>query len=83
MPPHYQQTAEMHQCGQRPADGVADVQHKGGAVQLENGGDPYQPQCAYAHKAYHHGQHAVTQPAQAAGQHVHDAAQQIGAADDP
>ena len=71
----------MHQCGQCPADGVADVQHKRGAVQLENSGDPHQPQHAHTHKAYHHGQHAVAQPAQAAGQHVHDAAQQIEAAD--
>ena len=71
----------MHQCGQRPADGVADVQHKGGAVQLENRCDPNQPQRTHADKAYHHGQYAVAQPAQAAGQHVHNAAQQIEAAD--
>ena len=71
----------MHQRGQCPADGVADVQHKGGAVQLENGSDPHQPQRAHTHKAYHHGQYAVPQPAQAAGQHVHNAAQQVKAAD--
>ena len=73
----------MHRGGQNPADGVADVQHERGAVQLEDGGDPHQTQQAAADQAHHHGQHAVTQAAQAAGQCVHDAAQQVGAADHP
>ena len=73
----------MHGGGQHPADGVADVQHERCAVQLEDGGDPHQTQQAAAHKAHHHGQHAVAKAAQAAGQRVHDAAQQIGAADHP
>ena len=50
-------------------------------MQLEDRSDPHQPQRAHAYKAYHHGQYAVAQPAQAAGQHVHDAAQQVKAAD--
>ena len=73
----------MHGSRQHPADGVADVQHERCAVQLEDGGDPHQPQQAAAHKAHHHGQHAVAKAAQAAGQRIHDAAQQVGAADHP
>ena len=30
----------MHQCRQDPADGVAEVKHRGGVEQLEDGGDP-------------------------------------------
>ena len=46
----------MHQCRQDPADGVAEVKHRGGVEQLEDGGDPDEAEQAAAHEADHHRQ---------------------------
>ena len=72
----------MDGSGQEPADGVADVQRGRGAEQLEDGGDPHQTEQAAAHQADDHGQDGVAPPAQAAGQRVHDAAEEVAGADD-
>ena len=80
--PHDQQADQVDECGQDPADGVADVQGGGGAEQLEDGGDPDQTQQAAAHQTDHHRQDGITPSAQAAGQHIHRAAEQIGGGND-
>ena len=72
----------MHQCSEDPADGVAEVKHRGGVEQLEDGGDPDETEQAAAHEADHHRQDGVAPAAQTAGQHIHAAAEQIGGADD-
>ena len=72
----------MHQCGEYPADGVAEVKHRGGVEQPEDGGDPDEAQQAAAHEADHHRQDGVAPAAQTAGQNIHAAAEQIGGADD-
>jgi len=72
----------MHQCRQDPADGVAEVKHRGGVEQPEDGGDPDEAEQAAAHEADHHRQDGVAPAAQAAGQNIHAAAEQIGGADD-
>ena len=52
--PYHQQAGQMHQCGEDPADGVADVKHRGGVEQPEDGGDPDEAEQAAAHEADHH-----------------------------
>ena len=79
---HDQQADEMHSCGQGPADGIADVQCAGRAEHPEDGCDPDQTEQAAAHQADDHGDHRVAASAQAAGQSVHYAAQEVGSADD-
>ncbi len=49
----------------------------------EDGGDPDQTEQAAAHQADDHGHDRVAPAAQAAGQRVHYAAQEVGSADDP
>ena len=80
--PYHQQAGQMHQCSEDPADGVAEVKHRGGVEQPEDGGDPDEAEQAAANEADHHRQDGVAPAAQAAGQNIHAAAEQIGGADD-
>ena len=70
--------------GNSPADGIGPVERLDGVElgELENGGDPQQPQAAGAHQGHQHGHDGVADAAQAAHHHVHHAAEGIGGADD-
>ena len=76
-------TAEGYQLsteGDGPGDGIGEEQTlgcmKGG--NLENGGDPQNPQAADTQNGNDHGFHGSTHAPQGTGGYIHQAAEEIG-----
>ena len=80
-PDHQHKEEKMEQGGDGPGDGVGHIKAGGGVVDGEYGGHPQQPQAAGAHNGGDHGNDRAAQSPQHAHQGVHDAANEIGAAD--
>ena len=72
---------EMRRGGDAPGHRVRQVQGEQGVIPGEYGEDPQDPQAAGAGEGNHRGQHRIAQAPDAAAAGVHNAAEEIGGAD--